>query len=119
MTSLHKRRDLAPGRILVARRFTYFGAAAPPLPAALRFLAVGRAHRCHFTAQQVAVVKAWFEQLPQGVLGPPAHWSEGDASWQQEPAGREAGIEVAIRPATPPPAAECPPASCQPPRRRL
>lgn len=78
-----KRRDLGGQHVLVSRDFVYFGRSGPPLPREIEFLRVRRAHRCRFTAEQVAAVQRWFEGITRrGVQGRPHQWDEGDASWQ-------------------------------------
>lgn len=79
----HKQRDLAPGRVILAGRFAYFGHDGPPLPSDLAFLKAGRGHRCRFTAPEVVAVQGWFEQLPQGVHGRPQKWNMADDSWME------------------------------------
>jgi len=76
-----KRTDLSVNRVLVAKRFTYWGRSGPALPEQLLFLAVGRGHRCNFTHDQIDAVARWFTDLPGGVLGAPAQWKAGDQSW--------------------------------------
>lgn len=78
-----KEHDLDGFNVLVADRFAYFGAEAPELPSALAFVRVGRGHRCRFTDREVAEVKAWFDEIPQGVHGRPRIWSTGDDSWRE------------------------------------
>ena len=78
-----KRRDLGGRHVLVGRDFVYFGRSGPPLPQEIEFLRVRRAHRCRFTAEQVAAVVRWFEGLSsRGVHGQPHQWDEGDTSWR-------------------------------------
>jgi len=78
-----KWRDLSANRVLVGERFTYWGRSGPAVPEQLRFLAVGRGHRCKFSRDQIDAVARWFADLPGGVLGPPARWKAGDQSWSQ------------------------------------
>jgi hypothetical protein len=78
----HKRRDLSGVNVLISDRFVYWGDDGPPLPAELRFLEVGRGHRCNFSPEQVQRVVRWFESQPQGVQGAPAQWPSGDDTWQ-------------------------------------
>ena len=77
--------DLGPDRrnpVLVGERFCYFGQEAIQLPSELRFLVVGRAHRCIFTSEQIRLAVEAFEGLPQGILSFPSRWTVGDESWQ-------------------------------------
>lgn len=78
-----KRTDLGGKHVLVGERFTYWGGSGPALPEELGFLAVGRAHRCRFSPEQVDVVARWFAALEGGVLGAPARWKAEDESWRQ------------------------------------
>lgn len=75
------RRDVVPNRVLVAREFAYFGAVAPPLPTEVRFLRVGRGHRCRFTKVQVDTVAKWFKSLRKGQNGDPHSWPPAPAKW--------------------------------------
>jgi len=78
-----KRTDLGGEMVLLSNSYAYFGADGPPVPDDLRFLVVGRGHRCRFTTEQVARVAESFEALPRGVQGPPAMWPADDDSWRQ------------------------------------
>lgn len=78
-----RRVDLAGDHVLVGETYTYWGGQGPALPEELSFLAVGRGHRCNFSAEQVETVARWFTTLPGGVLGAPARWKAGDTSWRQ------------------------------------
>lgn len=78
-----KRKDLGGEHALVGETYTYWGGQGPALPEELSFLAVGRGHRCNFSAEQVARVARWFTTLPGGVLGAPHQWKAGDTSWRQ------------------------------------
>lgn len=69
-------RDLGGRNVLVASRYCYFGADAVPLPPELAFLVVGRAHRCNFSADQVARTVAFLVKLPRGLRGLPRLWPE-------------------------------------------
>lgn len=74
--------DLNGDQVLVAHDYVYWGDDGPHLPDDLRFLEVGRGHRCHFTAEQLHVVAHWFESAPRGVQGCPARWPLDDESWR-------------------------------------
>lgn len=77
-----KSRDTGQDAVLVSRDFVYFGAAGPPLPKMLEFLAVSRGHRCRYSSEQVTAVHEYFDTLERGVLGSPATWSSDDNSWR-------------------------------------
>lgn len=79
----NKQTDLSGHRILVCERFAYWGGSGPALPEELGFLTIARNHRSRFTDDEVATVVQWFSALPNGVLGAPAQWKTGDASWRQ------------------------------------
>jgi len=78
-----KRHDLGGIKVLLANRYAYFGREGAQVPDKLNFLAVGRGHRCRFTADEVACVVDWFKETAKGVLGAPAIWPVGDDSWRQ------------------------------------
>ncbi len=80
----NKRRDLSCINVLISDRFVYWGDDGPPLPAGLRFLEVGRGHRCKFSHEQVQRVVQWFESQPQGIQSAPAEWPPGDDTWQTQ-----------------------------------
>lgn len=108
-----KRVDLSGGVVLVAREFVYFGCSPVQLPEAMKALAIGRNHRCRFSARQVEVVREWFDSQPRGVRGKPAKWPDGDESWCQDSAfvnraaagGRSAPAQLLARTLVPPSAA--------------
>lgn len=81
-STYHKRRDTSGKAVLVGRDFVYFGGDGPPVPTHLECLFVTRGHRCHFTPEQVAAVRRYFEGLPRGVQGRPARWPTDDTSWR-------------------------------------
>jgi hypothetical protein len=105
--------DLSGGSVLVAREFVYFGCSPVQLPEAMKALAIGRNHRCGFSARQVEVVREWFDRQPRGVHGEPAKWQDGDESWCQDSAfvhraeagGRSAPAQPLAGTPVPPPAA--------------
>ena len=78
----NKRRDLSSRSVLVARRFTYFGQEAPPIPVSLTFLSVGRGHRCRFSCAEVRAVSEWFARLPHGIVGLPSGWPQTEGQSQ-------------------------------------
>jgi len=80
----HKRRDLSGVNVLISDRFVYWGDDGPPLPADLRFLEVGRGHRCNFSHEQVQRIVQWFENQPRGIQSAPAEWPPGDVTWQTQ-----------------------------------
>lgn len=109
-----KRVDLSGGGVLVAREFTYFGCSPVLLPEAMKALAIGRNHRCRFSARQVEIVREWFDSQPRGVHGKPTKWPDGDESWRQDSAFVHRA-EAGIRPEQPRPREGCPappPAAC-------
>jgi hypothetical protein len=77
-----KKRDLGGRFVLVSDEFSYFGREAPPLPAELSFLRVGRGHRSRFTAEEVQAVVEHLSSLPRGTFGRPARWPAADRSWR-------------------------------------
>lgn len=76
----HTRKDTGPDSVLVMEDFVYFGGEGPELPGALDFLVVARGHRCRFSEAEVGLVASFFDELPRGVQGRPALWSEEDRS---------------------------------------
>lgn len=77
-------KDLGGDHVLVADAFTYCGKDGPAMPRKLRFLGVGRGHRCRFEPEQVEMVARWFaEKLPRGKLGRPALWASDDADCER------------------------------------
>lgn len=90
-TEDHCRRDLGGKYVLLASRFCYFGGHGPPLPQELKFLRVQRGHRSRFAERQVRAVSGWFSGLPNGILGRPSKWPDGDESWREEELGRSKG----------------------------
>jgi hypothetical protein len=125
-----KRVDLSGGGVLVAKEFIYFGCSPVQLPEAMKALAIGRNHRCRFSARQVEVVREWFDSQPRGVHGKPTKWPDGGESWQQDSAfvhraeagGRSTPAQPLAGSPAPPPAAcgsTAPDRAGTPPRRRL
>lgn len=76
-----KARDMSSQNVLVSRRFSYFGRKAAPLPEHLTFLRIGRNHRSKFSRAEIALVAAWFAELPDGKHGDPHNWPPEVKPW--------------------------------------
>lgn len=77
-----KKRDLRGERVLIARRFHYFGSKALRLPKQLSALKVGRAHKNRFARSTIAFFLKFISSQPPGVVAPPSHWPVGNDSWR-------------------------------------
>lgn len=78
-----KAKDLRGKRVLVGRRFCYFGADAVPFPEHVSVKLPARFHRVNFTDQEKAALLPFLEGLTQGIQGQPRKWPNDDASWRQ------------------------------------
>lgn len=73
-------RDTSADKVLVGRRFVYFGDSGPKIPEELSeaypmsLVVPGPGHKCKFEKQQVADTVAWLESLGTGVQGRPRDW---------------------------------------------
>lgn len=78
-----KRRDVFRGeRVLVSRKFLYFGSKSIALPPELDRLKVGIGHRCHFPEEvKTAFLKFAKKQRKWGVIARPQGWHDDDGSW--------------------------------------
>lgn len=74
-------KDLRGERVLVGRRFSYYGAKSVPLPEHVRRPA--RFNLVNFTDDERAILLPFLEHLPRGIKGQPRDWPEDDTSWQQ------------------------------------
>lgn len=81
-----KAKDLRGERVLVGRRFCYFGAKAVAFPAHIPVQLPARFHRVNFTDQERTALLGFLESLPQGLRGQPRSWPKDDGSWRQRPA---------------------------------
>lgn len=79
-----KAHDLGGRNVLVGRKYYYFGAGGPELPADLRELKVGRGHKCRFPRAVVESFVTFVSRFEDGVIGRPMLWPEHDQSWRQE-----------------------------------
>lgn len=78
----HKAKDLRGKRVLVARRFSYFGANPEPFPAGFSLRLPERFNRVNFSDKEISALRAFLEGLPRGIRGRPRHWPEDDTSWR-------------------------------------
>lgn len=78
-----KAKDLRGVRVLVGRRFCYFGANAEQFPEHVSFQLPARFNRVNFTDQEKATLLPFLEGLPQGIQGQPRNWPKDDVSWRQ------------------------------------
>ena len=79
-----KRDDLGGEKVLVAKKFHYFGASGPELPAHLEELKVRRGHKNRFSEKTISNFLEFISSYPRGVNAPPTKWPKGDNSWRQE-----------------------------------
>ena len=77
-----KSRDLGGERVLVGKRFCYYGGDAVPFPAHVRFRPPARFNRVNFTDKEKTALLKFLKTRPQGVRGAPRDWPEDDSSWQ-------------------------------------
>ncbi len=78
-----KKTDLDGERVLVGRRFCYYGAEAVPFPEHCTFKRPERYTRVNFTDQEKSQILEFLESLKQGVRGPPRSWPTDDKSWSK------------------------------------
>ena len=64
-----KMTDLGGERVLVGRRFCYFGSDAIPFPADVSFRTPARFNRVNFTDEERGRLQEFLEDLPQGIQG--------------------------------------------------
>ena len=64
-------------RVLIGRKFAYFGVAAPEVPEDLRdLIKIGPSHKSRFDPTRVEAFRAWAMGLPQrGYVNKPTHWA--------------------------------------------
>lgn len=75
----HIDRDTSADAVLASRRFVYFGASGPQIPARFRgggldLVHVAQSHRCRFPEAMARDVVAWIESLEGGVHADPPDW---------------------------------------------
>ena len=76
----HIRTDTGVDRILLGRRFVYFGVDGPQVPRHLRddfgfdFVHARRGYRKRFTDEHVTAIVEWLASLGTGVRGRPREW---------------------------------------------
>ena len=78
-----KKTDLGGKRVLVGRRFCYFGAEAVPFPKRVTFKRPERYNRVNFTDKEKSQLLEFLESLPQGIQGQPRSWPTDDNSWSK------------------------------------
>lgn len=63
-------------RVLIGEDFAYWGAEGPAIPNYLSdFVHKTQGHRCHYTPDRVAALRAWLELVPRPAAhGRPANW---------------------------------------------
>jgi hypothetical protein len=84
-----KAKDVRRGRrVLVAKRFSYFGINAVPIPDHLSLMLPARYNRVNFTPEQKREILAFVKGLPGGIRGRPRDWPDDDASWKKGRAAR-------------------------------
>ncbi len=79
-----KHHDLGSENVLVSNHFYYFGSDMIELPENLDFLIVGRAHRCHFTDEQIDTFLTFIKKQKRGIHAPPNVWNSEDNSWRSK-----------------------------------
>jgi hypothetical protein len=78
-----KATDLGGKRVLVGRRFCYYGAEAVPFPKHLSFKRPERFNRLNFTDKEKSALLDFLKNLPQGIQGQPRNWPKDDKSWRK------------------------------------
>jgi hypothetical protein len=74
-----KTRDLRGKRVLVGRRFCYYGVNAQKWPSHLTFRRPARFNRVIFREPELSALLRHLDRLPQGIHGRPRDWRRGDA----------------------------------------
>lgn len=82
-----KRCDLGGKRVLVANRFSYFGAEAISIPEHLDFPRPARYNRVLLPGPAQRALIEWLESLPPGRHGYPKRWVERDRDKRKERSG--------------------------------
>ena len=81
--SERKKHDLSGERVLVSRKFAYFGSKPLDLPRELQELIVSRGYRCRFSnAVRDEFRRFVGKQRRFGLLAVPHGWPPGDESWK-------------------------------------
>ena len=102
-------RDTSPPRVLIAREFAYFGAAAVDVPGRFRswegsdYFRSVRGHRCNFPDELQNTFIAWLEERSAeagGLAGDPLDQSDTSPSLCGNPAGA-AGNSTMLNPSPP------------------
>ena len=75
--------DLGGERVLVGRRFCYFGGDAIPFPDDVSFRTPARFNRVNFTNEERGRLQEFLEDLPQGIQGKPRNWPKDDGFWRE------------------------------------
>jgi len=78
-----KTRDLSGKRVLIAKRFAYFGSESINLPEPLIELIVGRGFRNNFSSETLHAFIEFKNTLQSGVLAHPTVWPPYDQSWRE------------------------------------
>ena len=78
-----KKTDLGGKRVLVGRRFCYYGDEAVPFPKRVNFKRPERYNRVNFTDKEKSQLLEFLESLPQGIQGQPRSWPTDDKSWSK------------------------------------
>ncbi|MFZ1146444.1 MAG: hypothetical protein WAN37_16420 [Bryobacteraceae bacterium] len=83
-----KDKDLGGGRVLVSRRFAYFGSNAMDLPKELKALRVERNYRCQFSAKVKEDFLHFAKKQKVGAYEAPRHWPKDDHTWKVAASGK-------------------------------
>jgi hypothetical protein len=82
-----KKRDLGGQRVLIGRRFCYYGAQAISVPEHLTFQRPARYNRVIKPGLGQRALVEWLESLPPGTHGQPRRWVEHDRRKLENRAG--------------------------------
>ncbi len=75
-----KNHDMKGEKVLISKRFHYFGGKAIKLPKELRGLKVGRGHRNRFSEDVIKKFLSFIAERQKGLCAFPTLWDKGDYS---------------------------------------
>lgn len=78
----NKVKDLNGRKILIAKRYYYFGSDAVNLPENLKELITGRGYKCRFSSQTIEHFISFIEGFSPGIHAKPSRWKDNDESWR-------------------------------------